>query len=100
MFYNKDITIKYYTKTKDAYGITRNDVEVIYKSLQADVQPYSKSRLEKDYGYIDECTKIVYLDLDNNIMINWVVEYENADYNVVRIVKWDNYMELVLNDRN
>lgn len=99
MFYNKDVTIKYYAKTKDAYGITRNDVEVIYKTLSVDVQPYSKQRLEKDYGYTDECTKIVYLDLDNNIKINWVVVYEGINYDVVRIVKWDDYMELMLLDR-
>jgi len=99
MFYNKLIKIKHEgEKYKDEFGITKNGEQVIHNTLYADVQPYSKERLEKDYGYTDKCTKIVYLDLDNSIQINWIVEYDGVDYDIIRIVTWDNFMELMLDD--
>ena len=99
MFYHKTIIIsRDGEKYKDEYGITHYSTETVYKTTKADVQPYSRELLKKEYGYDIECTKRVFMALDNTISDKWYITYESVKYTIVKIIKWDTYMELVLND--
>lgn len=97
-----------YDKQVDVYNQTLGDVddaglwhddqpETVLKTIACDVQPYSKERAYKDYGYVVECTKRMFCDVDTALQIGITVAYNNELYTIQKIADWDDYYDVILN---
>ena len=65
------------------------------KSIDADVQPFSKSIAFED-GYQIDITSRLFCDIDDSITEESYVEFDNEKYKVMEIKKWDDYLEVYL----
>ncbi len=65
------------------------------KSIDADVQPFSKSIVFED-GFQIDITNRMFCDIDDSITEENYVEFENEKYKVMEIKKWDDYLEVSL----
>ena len=82
----KDTTIKLYSTPDSASYI---------KSIDADIQPFSKSIAFED-GYQIDITSRVFCDIDDSITEESYVEFDDEMYKVMEIKKWDDYLEVYL----
>ena len=82
----KDTLIRIYlTPNSDSY----------IKSIDADIQPFSKSITFED-SYQIEITSRLFCDIDDSITQERYVEFDNEKYKVMEIKKWDDYLEVHL----
>lgn len=65
------------------------------RSIDADVQPFSKSIVFED-GFQIDITSRVFCDIDESISEDSYVEFANEMYKVMDIKKWDDYLEISL----
>ena len=65
------------------------------KTIDADVQPFSKSIAFED-GYQIDITSRLFCDIDDSINEESYVEFDNDKYKVMEIKKWDDYYEVSL----
>ena len=65
------------------------------KSIDADIQPFSKSIAFED-GFQIDITSRLFCDIDDSIAIENYIEFENKKYKVMEIKKWDDYLEVCL----
>jgi len=65
------------------------------KSIDADIQPFSKSIAFED-GFQIDITSRLFCDIDDSITEENYVEFENIKYKVMEIKKWDDYLEVSL----
>ena len=65
------------------------------KSVDADIQPFSKSIAFED-GYQIDITSRLFCDIDDSITIESYIEFDNKKYKVMEIKKWDDYLEIYL----
>lgn len=99
MFYNKTIDLVEMTNGYlDDYGIWHEGEEKVIKTTRCDVQPYSKDLLYQDYGYQDQCIKRIFMDLDNDYKIGKKIKYNSQLYKTMRVIDWDDYQELMIDD--
>lgn len=96
MFYNKDIGVYELRSVENDWGVTVEDEYFHVKDLVVDIQPYSKEKLEKDYGYKLETTKRLFYDLDASLNESSIITYEGNPYKVVNIERWDDYVDMAL----
>lgn len=98
-FYNKEITLMEQTAGhKDKNGIwVKGELSPI-KTIFCDVQPASKEQIYKDYGYSIDCTKRVFCNADNTIKTGNIVQYQNTNYTIVKIIEWDDYYDMFLKE--
>jgi hypothetical protein len=92
--------------TTDDYGnFVPGEPLVVKDNISCDMQPYSTEKLQRDYGFNIEVTKRIFMDLDNNIVD--LVENQrktlylkdgDLNYEMRKIVAWDNYMEVMIYD--
>lgn len=96
MFYDKEI--KLYTNTGhfNESKLWIDGEDVYLKTIQADVQPYNKALAYKDFGYDIECSKRVFCVPDDDIKMGVTIEYNGAKYKVVKLIKWDDYLDVIL----
>jgi hypothetical protein len=97
MFYDKEIEI--FAKgetTKNIYGGTVIGQSIYIKTILGDVQPYSKELLVKEYGYDIQVSNRVFIDLDSLVTEGKILKYKNVDYEIKKIIEWDDYMELMI----
>lgn len=99
MFYDKEIeTWKKGETYKDDTGKIRSKPSELLKTTMVDVQPYFSEEALKDYGFTIECSKRIFMDIEDiNINTNFI-KYRDKKYNIVKIIEWDNYLELMIND--
>ena len=71
------------------------DLTSYIKSIDADVQPFSKSIAFED-GYQIDITSRLFCDIDDSINKESYVEIGDEMYKVMEIKKWDDYMEAYL----
>ena len=82
----KDTFIKIYaTPDSDSY----------IKTIDADVQPFSKSFAFED-GFQIDITCRLFCDMDDSITEESYIEFANEKYKVMEIKKWDDYLEVYL----
>lgn len=99
MFYDKVLTIKSSVEgVLNEDGIWYKGQDFLLKVIQCDAQPYSSQLLYKDYGYTEDVKYRVFCDKDNDITVGLPVEYEGKTYKIVRIISWDDHMELMIDD--
>ena len=65
------------------------------KSIDADIQPFSKSLAFED-GFQIDITSRLFCDIDDSITEESYVEFDNEKYKVMEIKKWDDYLEVYL----
>ena len=82
----KDTTIKLYSTPDSASYI---------KSIDADIQPFSKSIAFED-GYQIDITSRLFCDIDDSITEESYIEFDDEMYKVMEIKKWDDYLEVYL----
>ncbi|MGF7184962.1 hypothetical protein GGQ84_001047 [Desulfitispora alkaliphila] len=97
MFYNKKL--KLYKRGEGYFDDRRiwheGELEHI-KTINCDVQPYSKSLLMKDYGYAVECQNRAFINPDSDFELFNRVEYQDKQFKIVKVIEWDEYWELML----
>jgi len=71
------------------------DLNSYIKSIDADIQPFSKSILFED-GFQIDITSRLFCDIDDSITGECYVEFANEMYKVMEIKKWDDYLEVYL----
>lgn len=100
MFYDKKITLTLTKKGKvNDMGIYEPSESSVYKTIHCDVQPYSKDRLYRDYGFDEEVKYRVFSDpYPDDIKNGVTVKYNNKDYKIVRVIEWDDYFDWMIDD--
>lgn len=83
----------------DDAGIWHDEPEAVLKTIDCDVQPYSKERAYQDYGFTVECTKRMFCDVDTDLQIGITVAFNNEFYTIQKIVEWDDYYNVLLNNQ-
>lgn len=100
MFYDK--TLKLMTTGQgytDDYGIYHTGEETELKSIACDIQPYSSELMYREYGYKEQVTKRAFCDIDSDIKNGMiVVDANDRRYKVVKIIDWDDYLDVILDD--
>jgi len=71
------------------------DLNSYIKSIDADVQPFSRSIAFED-GFQIDITNRMFCDIDDSITEESYVEFANEKYKVMEIKKWDDYLEVYL----
>jgi len=99
-FYDKQIEIM---SQSDGYlddnGVWHVGEETAYKTIDCDVQPYSKEKAYQDFGFTIECTKRVFCDVDTDLKIGVTVLYNENSYIIVKLIDWDDYYDIILNNQ-
>ena len=98
-YYDKQIEVMTQADgTLDDDGIYHNGVETVVKTIDCDIQPYTKEQAYKDYGFVIECTKRVFCDNDTVLELGGIVRYNNELYAIKRLINWDDYCDIMLNN--
>lgn len=99
MFYTKEIEIYNVEEgsTNTTTGVyTEGELQTQpTKTLMVDIQPYSKEKLQKDYGYEIDVSKRIFCDLDADIKITSIIKYKDLTLEVKKIIEWDDYLEIM-----
>lgn len=99
MFYDKEIEIwKKGTATKNSIGQIIATEPVLIKTIMVDIQPYSSEEAKKDYGYTMNCTKRMFCNIEDININTYIIKYKNKSYEITKIIEWDDYMEVMLNE--
>lgn len=93
-FYDKQIALMAESGGYMHHGSWINGELAKVKTISCDVQPASREQIYKDYGYYIECTQRIFCDTDDDLIIGSLIEYDGALYKIVKIVKWDDYMDV------
>jgi hypothetical protein len=99
MFYNKEIEILQTTPgTIDDDGIYHAGEDSTLKTISCDVQPYSRDRLYRDYGFDEDVKFRVFSDIHTDIRNGVKVEYQGDEYKIVKVICWDDFLDWMIND--
>jgi hypothetical protein len=80
---------------KDEYGVFVEGNLKFIKSKFVDIQPYSTELLLKDYGYDIEVSSRIFDEIDEDIEIGTILQYKDEQYEVRKIINWDDYREVM-----
>jgi len=99
-FYNKTIEIYGCIEedTIDDAGIVTEATPTLLKTIDVDIQPYSSELLYKNYGYQIDCTYRIFSPLDDAIALGNIIEYRSNRYKINKVISWDDYCEVFIND--
>ena len=98
MFYNKEIKLYELKPFKNKWGVVEEEKYSFIKNMRVDIQPYSQEKLNKEYGYDLKATKRMFCNIDLSITESTLVLYRGQPYFIVKIVEWDDYLDIALND--
>lgn len=99
MFYNKSIEV-----WKRGKKYTNEIGQVLYEPATkiltdlVDIQPYSTEEAHKDYGFTVDCTKRMFCRLLPINIHQELIRYRFKDYEIVKIIEWDDYLEVFLDE--
>ena len=79
-------------------GVWVKGTPIEVKTIPCDVQPASREQIFKDYGYYIECSQRVFCDVDNDLKAGSLVKYNDQQYEIVKVVKWDTYMDIFIHN--
>ncbi len=100
-FYDKQIEIMGQSEGYlDDSGIWHDGEETVIKTIICDVQPYTKERAYKDYGFTIDCTKRLFCDIDTDITVGITVKYMDIPYIIVKLIDWDDYYDIMLKEKD
>lgn len=98
-FYNKEIVLLKETEGHMYHGSWVDGEIMEVKTITCDVQPASREQIFKDYGYYIDCTKRVFCNLDSDITIGGMVRYRENNFDVVKVIEWDDYLDVFIKER-
>ena len=98
MFYNKEVKLYRLEAIENEWGVIEEEKYIYIKSLMADIQPYSQDKLNRDYGYDLQTTKRMFSIIDPEINESTLVTYRDKPFHIVKIVEWDDYLDIALDD--
>ncbi len=104
MFYDKEIDILSSTEYINEYGRRVEGEITTVKTIECDVQPYSKDLAYKDYAFNEDVKYRIFCDPEPLIKLGTQVQYQEAFknektiFNVVNIVPWDDYWVVLIDD--
>ena len=98
MFYDKEISILSDTGFLDENGLWVKGVNETVKTIECDVQPYSRELAYRDYSFEEDVKYRVFVEPDETIKLGAKVEYKDTIYNIVKIIDWDDYFILLLDN--
>lgn len=98
MFYTKIVEIYQLESVTDDWGAIVEEQYTLVKRCRVDIQPNSKDKLNREYGYDLETTKRMFVDIDPQITEASLIVYDGKPYHVVKIIEWDDYYDIALND--
>ena len=93
-FYNKEISILRESEGRLYHGSWIKGDFVPVVNIICDVQPANREQIYKDYGYYIECKYRIFCDRGVDIKISDRVLYEGAEYKVVKIIEWDDFLDI------
>lgn len=97
MFYNKKIDILTTTNgSTNEYGMYVEGTETIKATISCDVQPITRELALKEFGYEDDVEYRVFCGITSDIDTGVMVNYNNARYKVIKLMIWDDYMDVLL----
>lgn len=98
MFYTKQIEIlQTGAGAVDDDGIYHDGEDSTLKTVYCDVQPYSRDRLFRQYGYDENVEFRVFSNIDTDIKNGVKVKYKDDNFKIVKVIEWDDYMEWFIN---
>lgn len=98
MFYIKQIEIlQTGVGTVNDDGIYHDGQDSTLKIIECDVQPYSRDRLYRQYGYDENVEFRVFSDIDTDIKNGVKVKYLEDNYKIVKVIQWDDFLEWFIN---
>lgn len=98
MFYNKEVKLYKLEAMEDEWGGALEEEYVFIKALKVDIQPNSREKLNREYGYDLETTKRMFCTVDPAVSEASVVTYEGKPYDIVKIIEWDDFLDIALLD--
>lgn len=96
MFYTKEVKVYRLEATENEWGEIVEEQYMYVKDLTVDVQPYSREKLQENYGYKLDTTKRMFCDLDDDLQEDTIIKYRGSLYKIVNIVEWDDYLDIAL----
>lgn len=101
MFYYSEIEL--YETTEgytDDMGIYQPGQDSYLKTILCDVQPYSRDRFYRDYGYDEEVKFRVFSDPCPDVNTGNIAVYKGDNYKIIRVLEWDDYYVWAINDND
>lgn len=98
MFYTKEVKLYELQAFENEWGIVEEEKYTFINTIMVDVQPYSQEKLNRDYGYDLQVTKRMFCNIFDDITESTLVTYRDKPFHIVKIVEWDNYLDIALND--
>lgn len=69
------------------------------KELMVDVQPYSKAQAYHEYGLDIDVTNTIFSPVISIVPGIDIIKYLGYEYDVMELVIWDEYIEILVNRR-
>jgi hypothetical protein len=99
MFYNDSLAL--YTKTQGHLNDIGRWIEgklSSEKSIEVDIQPYSKELAYRDHGYNEEVKFRVFCNPAQSLEVGSIVGYREKKYIVRKIIEWDTYWDVLIDE--
>lgn len=93
LYQDKINVYRYVEKEDPEFFTTVNGYKLILESINCDVQPYSSEKIEKQYGYKVETTKVIFIDIYPEITEECIIEYNSQFYKIQKIILWDKLLK-------
>ena len=97
-FYTKEIQ---HLREADGYLYHGSWIDGGYQKIAditCDVQPANREQIYKDYGFYIDCKIRIFCDKAHDIKIGDHVNYDGAEYEVVKVIAWDDYLDIFAED--
>lgn len=96
MFFNNTLKKVKKEEVKDNYGYAETTFKPTKQAYEADVQPYSKELLKKEYGLVANSVTYRCFLKKRGLSLMDYVEVDNQILQVILIHEWESHIEIVL----
>ena len=101
MFYDKSVQIIGFSNgSTNQYGMYSKDTETVIDTIDCDVQPITRELSNKEYGLDEDVDYTIFCDSNDSLRTGVIVKYDNVNYKIKQIIKWDDYWILIVGDTN
>lgn len=97
-FYDKEIKLFKQSEGHLYHGSWIDGEPTVLKTISCDVQPSNRELIFKEYGYYIDCKIRIFCEVDTDIIIGDMIEYEDAQYKIVELIPWDDYYDIFANE--
>ena len=90
-FYDKTVSVVNPSATIYDRGVVKQN-NPITVTINCDVQPTNKMKILKEYGIETNAQFTMFCDLNNDITLKSKIVYQDVQFDVHKIITWDDYM--------